>query len=65
MIGRPTIVLGILLIAGSYAVTNDLGIDDSPLVPVADFDPAELGARDSSTWPNGAVTVQPEEIFQN
>ena len=30
MIGRPTIVLGILLIAGSYAVTKDLGIDDSP-----------------------------------
>ena len=62
MIGRPTIVLGILLIAGSYAATKDLGTDDSPIVPVAEFDSTEVDLRDS-TWPNGAVTVQPEQIF--
>jgi hypothetical protein len=63
MMVRPILALGVLLVAGSYAP-----IDDSQtfpqIVPVAQFDRTELNVRDS-TWPNGALTAQPEQIFDN
>lgn len=58
MTARSTMVLGILLIAGSFAATRDL--DSAPLVQPHQID------RDlqDATWLHGAVTVEPDQIFE-
>jgi hypothetical protein len=63
MMARPILALGVLLVAGSYAATNDSQTFPQ-IVPVAQFDWTALYVRDS-TWPNGALTAQPEQIFEN
>ncbi|HEY7203851.1 MAG TPA: hypothetical protein VIA61_06120 [Methylomirabilota bacterium] len=63
MTGRTTLVLGTLLIAGSFAATKDLGYDDAPVTQ-----PAESAADEAATggwWRQDAVTVQPDQIFES
>jgi hypothetical protein len=58
---RPVLVMGILLAAGSYAATKEWQWQaDADVVPLAQV--AEV--RDES-WPAAAVTVQPEQIFED
>jgi hypothetical protein len=58
---RPILVAGIVLAAGSYAATKEwqwqADADAVPLVQVAE-------QRDES-WQTAAVTVQPEQIFED
>ncbi|HKA63085.1 MAG TPA: hypothetical protein VKH83_11720 [Methylomirabilota bacterium] len=62
MMGRATIVLGTLLIAGSFAATKDLGYDDAAVTrQVVSAD----GAASDSWWRQDAVTVRPDQIFEN
>jgi hypothetical protein len=64
MMGRTTLVLGTLLIAGSFAATKDLGYDDAPVVTQQ----AESAATDAAAggwWRQDAVTVQPDQIFES
>jgi hypothetical protein len=64
MMGRTTLVLGTLLIAGSFAATKDLGYDDAPVMKQqADSAAAEAAAGD--WWRQDAVTVQPDQIFES
>jgi len=59
MTARSTIVLGVLLIAGSFAATND--VDPAPLVQPHQTD---RDLRDAA-WLQGAVTVEPDQIFEH
>jgi hypothetical protein len=53
--------MGILLAAGSYAATKEWQWQaDADVVPLAQV--AEV--RDES-WPAAAITVQPEQIFED
>ena len=69
-IRRPVLVVGILLVAAGYAATKEwewqADADALPLVRVAQ----EERVADSSiprdpSWQTAAVTVQPEQIFQD
>lgn len=60
MMGRTTLVLGTLLIAGSFAATKDLGYHDAPVV-TQQADSAATGGG----WQQDAVTVQPDQIFES
>jgi hypothetical protein len=57
MTARSTIVLGVLLIAGTFAATKDL--DPAPLLQPHQTD---WDMRDAA-WLHGAVTVEPDHIF--
>ncbi len=58
---RPVLVAGILLAAGSYAATKEwqwqADAEPVPVVRVAD--------EQDEGWQTAAVTVQPEQIFQD
>jgi hypothetical protein len=59
MTARSTIVLGVLLIAGTSPATN--GLDASPLVQPHRTD---RDLRDAA-WLHRAVTVEPDQIFEH
>ena len=62
---RPAVVVGILLAACSYAATKEWQWQgDVPLVPVAQVERVEPESPPAGTWQIDAVTVQPEQIFQ-
>jgi len=68
MIGRPALVVGILLVAASYAATKEWQWQfqaDPPLMPVAQIDRTDSPRERTGTWHAEAVTVQPEQIFQD
>jgi hypothetical protein len=56
---RPALVVGILLAAASYAATKEWQWQaEVPLWPVSSLER-------TGTWYTEAVTVQPEQIFQD
>jgi len=65
-IRRPVLVIGILLAAAGYAATKEwqwqADADVLPLVRVAQVEDSSA-PRDG--WQTDAVTVQPEQIFQD
>jgi hypothetical protein len=66
-IRRPVLVIGILLAALGYAATKEwqwqADADVLPLVRVAQVE--DPSAPRDGTWQTDAVTVQPEQIFQD
>lgn len=68
-IKRPVVVVGILLAAAGYAATKEwewqADADPVPLLRVSQIERAEAdGPRDGS-WRAEALTVQPDQIFQD
>jgi hypothetical protein len=68
-IKRPVVVMAILLAAGGYAATKEwewqAGADPLPLLRVSQIDRGDAGGPRDRTWQADAVTVQPEQIFQD
>jgi len=68
-IKRPVLVLGILLAAAGYAATKEwewqADADPLPLLRVSQIDRGDAGGPRDGTWRVEAVTVQPEQIFQD
>ncbi|HEY7653626.1 MAG TPA: hypothetical protein VIG07_12455 [Methylomirabilota bacterium] len=63
---RPALVVGILLAAASYAATKDWQWQaDLPLLPVAQVERPDARLERAGGWQTEAVTVQPEQIFQD
>ena len=67
-IGRPILVLSILLAAVGYAATKEweweADADPLPLLRVSQVERGAPSGRDA-TWQTEAVTVQPDQIFQD
>jgi hypothetical protein len=65
---RPMLVAGILLAAGSYAATKEwqepTESDVLAVTPIAQVERIEVSSADG-IWPMDAVTVQPEQIFED
>ena len=65
-IKRPVLVVAILLAAVGYAATKEWewqrDADPLPLLHIAQIDTG--GSRDAG-WRTDALTVQPEQIFQD
>lgn len=70
-IRRPVLVVGILLVAAGYAATKEwewqADVDALPLVRVAQEERADSSIPPDLKWQTAAaaVTVQPEQIFQD
>lgn len=68
-IRRPVLVVGILLVAVGYAATKEwewqADADALPLVRVAQAERADSSIPPDLIWQTAAVTVQPEQIFQD
>lgn len=68
-IRRPVLVVGILLVAAGYAATKEwewqTDVDALPLVRVAQEEQADSSILRDAGWQSAAVTVQPEQIFQD
>lgn len=66
MIGRPALVVGILLAAASYAATKEWQWQaDPPLMPVTQLERTDSPLERTGAWHTEAETVQPEQIFQD
>jgi hypothetical protein len=61
---RPALVVGILLAAASYVATKEWQAD-LPLLPVAQIERTDFPLERTGTWHTEAVTVQPEQVFQD
>lgn len=68
-IRRPVLVVGILLAAVGYAATKEwewqADADSLPLVRVAQVERGDSSTPRHASWQTDAVTVQPEQIFQD
>jgi len=68
-IRRPVLVVGILLVAAGYAATKEwewqADADALPVVRVAQEERADSSSPPDLNWQTTAVTVQPEQIFQD
>jgi len=68
-ITRPVVVVGILLAAAGYAATKEwewqADADALPLMRVAQEERADSSISRDLIWQTAAVTVQPEQIFQD
>jgi len=68
-IRRPVLVVGILLVAAGYAATKEwewqADADALPIVRVAQEERADSSIPRDPSWQTAAVTVQPEQIFQD
>jgi len=68
-IRRPVVVVGILLAAAGYAATKEwqwqAGADPLPIVQVTQVDREDSSGPHDGSWRTVAVTVQPEQIFQD
>jgi hypothetical protein len=66
---RPVVVMGILLVAAGYAATKEwewqAGADPLPIVQIAQVDRPDSSLPPEGSWRTEAVTVQPEQIFQD
>jgi hypothetical protein len=66
---RPAIVAGILLAAVGYAATKEwqwqADADAVQLMRVAQVEQPGAGAPRDENWRTEAITVQPEQIFQD
>ena len=62
---RPTIVVGILLAAASYAATKELQWETKPpLRPTTPVERVAVPVASTTPWQSDAVTVKPDQIFQ-
>jgi hypothetical protein len=68
-IKRPVVVIAILLAAAGYAATKEwewqADADPLPLLRVSQIDRGDAGGLRAGTWQADALTVQPEQIFQD
>ena len=68
-IRRPVLVVGILLVAAGYAATKEwewqADADALPLIRVAQIERGESSAPRDGNWRTDALTVQPEQLFQD
>ncbi len=68
-IRRPVLVVGILLVVIGYAATKEwewqADADALPIVRVAQEERGGASTPRDLSWQTGAVTVQPEQIFQD
>jgi len=68
-IKRPVVVVGILLAAAGYAATKEwewqADADPLPLLRVSQIERAETGGPRDGSWRADALTVQPDQIFQD
>ena len=68
-IRRPVLVVGILLLAAGYAATKEwewqADSDALPVVHVAQIESGESSSPREGNWRIDALTVQPEQIFQD
>jgi hypothetical protein len=68
-IKRPVVVMAILLAAAGYAATKEwewqADADPLPLLRVSQIDRGDGGGPRAGTWQADALTVQPEQIFQD
>jgi hypothetical protein len=68
-IRRPVLVVGILLVAAGYAATKEwewqADAGALPLVRVAQEEQVDSSLPLDLKWQTAAVTVQPEQIFQD
>jgi hypothetical protein len=68
-IRRPVLVLGILLAVVGYAATKEwewqAGADPLPLLHVSQIERGDADGPRDATWLTDALTVQPEQIFQD
>jgi hypothetical protein len=68
-IRRPVLVVAILLAAAGYAATKEwewqADADTMPLLHVAQIDRGAAGGSRDAGWRTDALTVQPEQIFQD
>ncbi|MGH7412824.1 MAG: hypothetical protein ACREKJ_01310 [Candidatus Rokuibacteriota bacterium] len=64
---RPVVVMGILLTALGYAATKEWQwqADAGPLLRVAQVAREDAEALRDRSWQVEAVTVRPEQIFQD
>ena len=66
---RPVVVLGILLAAAGYAAAKEwewqAGADPLPIVRIAQLERADSSGPLQGSWQTAAVTVQPEQIFED
>lgn len=67
-IKRPVVVVGILLAAAGYAATKEwewqADADPLPLLRVSQIEREDTGGPRNG-WRADALTVQPEQIFQD
>jgi len=68
-IRRPVLVLSILLAAVGYAATKEwewqADADPLPLLQVSQVERGDTDGPRDLTWRTEAVTVQPDQIFQD
>jgi hypothetical protein len=68
-IRRPVLVLSILLAAVGYAATKEwewqADADPLPLLQISQVERGDAGGPRVLTWRTDAVTVQPDQIFQD
>jgi hypothetical protein len=68
-IKRPVVVMAILLAAAGYTATKEwewqAGADPLPLLRVSQIERGDAGGPRDATWQADALTVQPEQIFQD
>jgi hypothetical protein len=68
-IRRPVLVVGILLAALGYAATKEwewqADTDPLPLLRVSQVERGDASAPGDGSWRTDAVTVQPEQIFED
>ncbi len=63
---RSALVVGILLAAAGYAATKEWQWQaDLSFLPVAQVERPDARLERPGTWQTEAVTVQPEQIFQD
>jgi hypothetical protein len=68
-ITRPVVVVAILLAAVGYAATKEwewqADADPLPLLRVSQIERADDGSPRDGSWRADALTVQPDQIFQD
>jgi hypothetical protein len=68
-IRRPVVVVGILLAVAGYAATKEwewqADADPLPLLRVSQIERGDAGGSRDTSWRSDALTVQPEQIFQD
>jgi hypothetical protein len=68
-ITRPVVVVAILLAAAGYAATKEwewqADADPLPLLRVSQIERVDGGGARDGSWRADALTVQPDQIFQD
>ena len=62
---KEVLVISVLLAAGAYGAGKEWQEPDSSYVGTAQLEGSGLEAGGNASWQTEAVTVQPEQIFEN